>query len=1091
MNLKTFILALFFLFSLIGKSQINDNCINAIPLCSTPSFTFNQNSGPGTIIDFSTTHTLSNPINNPFPPNSGCLKSGELNPQWLLITIGNAGMLEFVFGAANSQHPQAGCYDWIMWPYSPSTCNDIFNNAIAPIRCNWNGTCSNGTGIASASNIAVFGGNASDFEAPLAVNACQQFIICISNYSGVNTLVSFQSLGTASLSCSPNCNPNYAICSGSSATIVPVNYAALANPVFSLQPGGLTNTTGSFVVSPTVTTNYTTYITGTNNVNAIQTITSVSTVTVNVQPSTAPTTTQSTCTNTLSVIDLNVSFTNNGPVPTYSVIWSPLPSGSTNTSQTTYSGNISPGVYNATVITADGCKTSTSVVINPNPAPAIINLNPGGNSHTITCINNVTLTALNSSLNYTWSSANATLTGPSVIFTSTLTGNWTIIAEDPTSNCTSTQTFAIFENTVAPLSTLTPTLQNITCNVASSVVNVTVTASPSVNVSHQIVSPNGGTLTSNSYSFAYSPGGVGEFTHFVVNGQNGCTTFKTFTVTSNQGFPTYQIVSPQNFSLGCNSKSFAIVSIINASATNSLQIPNGGPVSYTLLAPGASSSTPSGTLSGTSNYTVTSPGTWTVVTKDNTSFCESRTPISILSNTFSPNISALVPRQILDCTHPKTTLLGLSTTPNVSYMWSFPGTPGNVSSDSIAVQINTTTPSNSVITAYTLTITDNSSTCESYSVVLMNQNIYPPKAAISNGGTSKLSCKTKTITLTNLSATSIPPSTGFSYQLPVVGYLWQGPTPQDPLSNSTTYLAATIGEYTLTAKDLNNGCTSKTTTTIGDDIIYPPVNKPASTDAFILDCGSDKTKIYPTITGTTSGFTYSWTAPPGATVSSQNSATLEVNQIGNYRVMVTNSVNGCASIGEVSVINGTLTAEFETLPSKGFAPLLVTFFNNSRSSNANSSAAASGIQSYWNFDNGKDSLTNESVLSPTSMYNAPGIYKIKLFAVKGTCIDTAERTIIVDVPSDLIVPNVFTPNGDNVNDEFFVKASNLTNIQITIVDRWGHIVFSSESSTGNISWDGKTNKGKDASEGVYYFIIKAKGADGKDFDQTGSLSLFR
>lgn len=215
-------IVLVLLVSLVSRNlfaQINDNCINAIPLCSTPSFTFNANSGPGSIVDFSTTHTVSNPINNPFPPNSGCLNSGELNPQWLLITIGNAGWLEFVFGAANSLHPQVGCYDWIMWPYTPSTCADIFNNTLPPIRCNWNGTCSNGTGIGSASTIATFGGNASDFEPPLAVNACQQFVICISNYSGVNTLVSFQSLGTASLSCNPNCNPNYAICAGSSATI--------------------------------------------------------------------------------------------------------------------------------------------------------------------------------------------------------------------------------------------------------------------------------------------------------------------------------------------------------------------------------------------------------------------------------------------------------------------------------------------------------------------------------------------------------------------------------------------------------------------------------------------------------------------------------------------------------------------------------------------------------------------------------------------------------------------------------------------------------------------------------------------------------
>lgn len=192
-----------------AQTNVNADCINAIPLCSTPSFTFFATSGVGAVVDFSTTSNISNPTNDPFPPNAGCLKSGELNPQWLLLTVGNPGMLEFVFGAGNSANPQAGFYDWSMWPYSPTTCNDILNNTLAPVRCNWNASSQGGTGLASAANIAAVGGQAGNFGSPLQVNACQQFIICISNYSGVSTLVSFLSLCTASLSCNPICNSSY------------------------------------------------------------------------------------------------------------------------------------------------------------------------------------------------------------------------------------------------------------------------------------------------------------------------------------------------------------------------------------------------------------------------------------------------------------------------------------------------------------------------------------------------------------------------------------------------------------------------------------------------------------------------------------------------------------------------------------------------------------------------------------------------------------------------------------------------------------------------------------------------------------------
>ncbi|MDX2171469.1 MAG: hypothetical protein SFY56_00005, partial [Bacteroidota bacterium] len=320
-------LLFFLLIAIVSKSQaqVNADCISSIPLCSTPNFTFFATSGFGSVNDLPSGSNISNPSTNPGSANAGCLLSGELKPQWLLITIGNPGNLEFVFGASGSANPQAGYYDWAMWPYSPATCAGIIGNTLPPIRCNWNATSTGGTGIASAGNIPA-GGNPGNYEPPIAVNSCQQFIICISNYSGVNTLVSFQSLGTASLSCSPNCNPNYTICAGASATITPVNFAALTSPVYSLNPGGLTSTTGSFVVNPTTTTTYSTYITGLNTVGAVTTITATSNVSVNPLPVLAPTFTQVTCTNTLNAVNLNLTFNPSSATPTYAVLWSPTPS---------------------------------------------------------------------------------------------------------------------------------------------------------------------------------------------------------------------------------------------------------------------------------------------------------------------------------------------------------------------------------------------------------------------------------------------------------------------------------------------------------------------------------------------------------------------------------------------------------------------------------------------------------------------------------------------------------------------------------------------------------------------------------------------
>ena len=235
---------IFFFALIIGSrlfSQNNDNCVGAMPLFPNPSFTFFTNSGPGSIVDFSVPafSNISNPTPNPNPPNSGCLFSGELNPQWLILSVASAGTLEFVFGSGSSANPQVGLYDWIMWPYSPTTCAGIFNNTLPPIRCNWNGSGTGGTGVASASNIATIGGFSVNFEAPLAVNACDQFIICVSNFSGVNTLVTFESIGTASLSAgSSNTIITIHSCESTATLTAPVSFT---NPIWQ-GPLGFTST---------------------------------------------------------------------------------------------------------------------------------------------------------------------------------------------------------------------------------------------------------------------------------------------------------------------------------------------------------------------------------------------------------------------------------------------------------------------------------------------------------------------------------------------------------------------------------------------------------------------------------------------------------------------------------------------------------------------------------------------------------------------------------------------------------------------------------------------------------------------------------
>lgn len=85
-----------------------------------------------------------------------------------------------------------------------------------------------------------------------------------------------------------------------------------------------------------------------------------------------------------------------------------------------------------------------------------------------------------------------------------------------------------------------------------------------------------------------------------------------------------------------------------------------------------------------------------------------------------------------------------------------------------------------------------------------------------------------------------------------------------------------------------------------------------------------------------------------------------------------------------------------------------------------------------------------------------------------------------------VIPNVFTPNGDGVNDFFEIDVDNRLKecTDISVFNRWGQLVF---QSSGNVhSWDGRYFGGDEAPNGVYFYLFEVNGQTFK-----GSLNLYR
>lgn len=118
-----------------------------------------------------------------------------------------------------------------------------------------------------------------------------------------------------------------------------------------------------------------------------------------------------------------------------------------------------------------------------------------------------------------------------------------------------------------------------------------------------------------------------------------------------------------------------------------------------------------------------------------------------------------------------------------------------------------------------------------------------------------------------------------------------------------------------------------------------------------------------------------------------------------------------------------------------------------------------------------------------------GFYGVQI-TVNDTCI--IGDTVFVDLdicPPTVNMANVFTPNGDGVNDVFRpVNFDRIENATLMIFDRWGKKVF--ESDNLNVGWDG-IYKTRQAPEGVYYWTLSYRGRS-QEFDrESGNLTLMR
>ena len=129
----------------------------------------------------------------------------------------------------------------------------------------------------------------------------------------------------------------------------------------------------------------------------------------------------------------------------------------------------------------------------------------------------------------------------------------------------------------------------------------------------------------------------------------------------------------------------------------------------------------------------------------------------------------------------------------------------------------------------------------------------------------------------------------------------------------------------------------------------------------------------------------------------------------------------------------------------------------------------------WEIYKGSEPLLKRNEAQHKYVFDEPGVYsaKVTISNIHG-CEYVSDDFDISVSESMLIVPNVFTPNGDHTNDEFRVVYRSIKEFHCWVYNRWGHLVY--EWTDPAKGWDGNIG-GRPAPEGAYYYVIRALGTD--------------
>lgn len=241
----------------------------------------------------------------------------------------------------------------------------------------------------------------------------------------------------------------------------------------------------------------------------------------------------------------------------------------------------------------------------------------------------------------------------------------------------------------------------------------------------------------------------------------------------------------------------------------------------------------------------------------------------------------------------------------------------------------------------------------------------------------------------------------------------------------------------------------------------------------LLNLQCEGVSLLAEVSGGVKDYIYTWTDEEGQVFSNEAEVPFEEGLM--YALSVEDA-NACLRLDTVH-----LWADFSVDSLVGSIPFELSVVNES----------AVGVYA-WDFG-GEGAYDAER---PSHTFDEVGEYEITLVVSDASSACEVATSLLVDAQGFELEANdwaemydVFSPNGDGVNDLFaFLDNHAIANFSARIYNRWGKKVY--EWTDPKAGWDGRSSRGDLMSEGVYFYVLKAVGENGREYERKGAVSLF-